>query len=282
MDKALRHRINAGRVAVMDQAEFFARQFGQVASSWKEDDTRVTFADFAISERIFAELRRSFPRDDYCSEESNPEDEELLLRSPYAWVLDPIDGTNNYALGLPSCAISLALLHEGVPIYGYLYDLARVRLIEGGPGHGLRDGTRKVTPPPGELHEHSLIATNFPLAAEVVGRIEPLLRTYRVRSLGSAALHLGYTALGFLDGALGLKVKVWDVAGAYALLHAVGREVHFLEKPAFPLERFHVRQARCPLVAGLPEFCEEARRLLAGVLPGLEKPPVAGGPRPDQ
>jgi len=53
-DVQLRHRINAGRVAVKGQMAFFGRQFGQVASEWKEDDTRVTFADFAISENLFA------------------------------------------------------------------------------------------------------------------------------------------------------------------------------------------------------------------------------------
>ena len=58
LDTKLRHRINAGRVAVRNQIAFFGRQFGEVTSEWKEDDTRVTFADFAISEKLFAELRR--------------------------------------------------------------------------------------------------------------------------------------------------------------------------------------------------------------------------------
>ena len=63
-DLQLRHRINAGRVAVKAQTAFFGRQFGQVASEWKADDTRVTFADFAISENVFAALRRDFAEDD--------------------------------------------------------------------------------------------------------------------------------------------------------------------------------------------------------------------------
>ena len=108
MHPDLKHRVNAARVAVLDQVEFFTRYFGEVNSEWKPDDTRVTFADFAISERIIAELRSSFPEDDFCSEESNPQDECITLSGKYAWILDPIDGTNNYALGIPMCAISLA------------------------------------------------------------------------------------------------------------------------------------------------------------------------------
>ena len=77
LEDQMRHRINAGRVAVRDQVPFFGRQFGDVSSEWKEDDTRVTFADFAISEKIFAELRQNFPQDDYCSEEASPLDEPV-------------------------------------------------------------------------------------------------------------------------------------------------------------------------------------------------------------
>ena len=130
-DSGLRHRINAGRVAVRDQIAFFGRQFGQVASEWKEDDTRVTFADFAISEKLFAALRRDFAGDDFCSEESSPLDEELVLDADFGWMVDPVDGTNNYALGFPICAISLALLHRGTPVYGF-YDHSTGFLYEVG------------------------------------------------------------------------------------------------------------------------------------------------------
>ena len=62
LDAQVRHRINAGRVAVRDQVAFFGRQFGDVSSEWKEDNTRVTFADFAISEKIFAAMITETPR----------------------------------------------------------------------------------------------------------------------------------------------------------------------------------------------------------------------------
>ena len=52
-NEQVRHRINAGRVAICSQISFFSRQFGQVSSEWKPDETRVTFADFAISEKLF-------------------------------------------------------------------------------------------------------------------------------------------------------------------------------------------------------------------------------------
>ena len=77
LDHQIRHRINAGRVAVRDQLGFFWRQFGEVSSEWNEDDTRVTFADFALSEQLFAKLRRDFTEDVYCSGEASPLAEAL-------------------------------------------------------------------------------------------------------------------------------------------------------------------------------------------------------------
>lgn len=256
MDTALRHRVNAGRVAILDQVNFFREQFGSVETRWKPDDTRVTFADFAISEHIFAELRRSFARDDFCSEESNPADEVLTLESKYGWVLDPIDGTNNYALGLPFCAISLALLKEGVPIYGFVYDYARDALIEGGVGEPLLVGKRRIAPRSETFEpKTAVLGLHFPVPAAQFETFAPVMRTFRLRSLGSGTLNLAYTALGVLDGCIDFKVKVWDIAACVALLAASSREITYLEASPFPLESFHVNAPLIPYYAGSPEFC---------------------------
>ncbi len=262
MDKPLKHRINAGQVAVANQVEFFHRQFGVVQSDWKEDDTRVTFADFAISEKIFADLRQSFPKDDYCSEESNPMDEVQKLRARYAWVLDPIDGTNNYALGIPICAISLALLKNGVPVYGFIYDMCRKTLIKGGPGFGLHDGRTVARVKSAPMDPQSLVGLHFPLEATVYDKLQPLLTRHRIRSLGSGTLNLAYSAVGRLDGAIDYKVKVWDLAAAYALLQAGGGEFYFMGESAFPLKEFHPQSSAVPFFGGSPAFCAFVKELL--------------------
>ena len=256
MDKALRHRVNVARVAVKDQVDFFRAQFGEVPSEWKADDTRVTFADFAISERIFTELRRSFPEDNFCSEESSPADEVLdLTASRHTWVLDPIDGTNNYALAIPFCAISLALLRDGEPVYGLVYDLSRDRLIQGGPGEGLFDGCRRITPPAAPFTaREGLVGAHFPLPSRHLLALEPLLHTYRLRTLGSGALNLTYTALGIFDGVFDFKVKIWDIAAGLAFLGAVGYELRYFTDNPLPLKTFHVEAPRLQYVAGSPSF----------------------------
>jgi len=260
----LRHRINAGLVAVKSQIAFFESQFGRVESQWKEDDTRVTFADFAISEKVFAELRSSFPDDDYCSEESNPDDEEITLDAEYAWLIDPIDGTNNFALGIPMCSISLALLRHGEPIYGYIYDYARRVIVHGGEGEGVTDGTRKGKVNTSDPTTQTHFATNFPFTGKDMDLARTLFERYRVRCFGSAALNLAYTATGKLDACLDFRVKVWDVAAGFAMIKAGGGEIRYFGAPTFPLKSFHVRMPAMRYVAGNPKFCQLASDVLGG------------------
>ena len=261
-DLQLRHRINAGRVAVKAQTAFFGRQFGQVASEWKADDTRVTFADFAISENVFAALRRDFAEDDYCSEEANPLDTVLTLGAGFAWVIDPIDGTNNYALGFPVCAISLALVHDGMPVYGFIYDYSTDALLEGGAGFGLQRNQKTVNRDRMAVDAQAMLGLHFPIDLELLDKLKPLLAKYRVRCLGSGALSAAYVATGYLTGVVDFRVKVWDIAAAYALCAGAGVAFRFLEASPFPLMAFHPQMDFCPYLAGTDAVCEELQAQL--------------------
>src|SRR5208283_815032 len=107
------NRIDAAKRAVSAQTELLHREFGRAESRWKSDGTRVTSADLAISEGIFNELRARFPSDQFFSEEQADCKGPVPVTARYSWILDPIDGTNNFALGIPYCAISLAIVEEG-------------------------------------------------------------------------------------------------------------------------------------------------------------------------
>lgn len=257
IDHQVRHRINAGRMAIKNQIAFFMRQFGEVISEWKEDDTRVTFADFAISEKVFAELRKDFPADDYCSEEASPLDEEQTLTSPFAWIIDPIDGTNNYALGCPFCAISLALLFNGEPIYGFIYDHSSKEILEGGPGHGLLSDQKKIDRDTMVADAQTMIGLHFPMSLKQLEPLTGLLAKYRVRCIGSGALTASYVATGYLTGVIDYKVKVWDIAAAYALCRSVGLTWTFIEDSPFPLKKFHSQMNFSPYYAGSASFVAE-------------------------
>src|SRR4051812_5432220 len=137
-------RIEAAKRAVLAQTALLHREFGRAESKWKSDGTRVTAVDVAISEGIFRELLAQFPPDQYFSEELADTTEPIAVTAQFCWVLDPIDGTNNFALGIPHCAISLGLFEHGEPVYGVVYDLSRKVLMHGGPGIGAWDGEKPM------------------------------------------------------------------------------------------------------------------------------------------
>lgn len=259
MKKEITHRINAGLVAMRNQIKFFSDNFGRVSSQAKHDASIVTFVDFAITEKIFAELREQFAKDQFFSEESDLGEKEETVESVFSWLLDPVDGTENYALGMPSCAISLGLLCKGVPIYGWIFDFSRSSIYHGGEGYGVFQDSKKLSLPDNDepMGATSLIALHFSSGAKVEGfDLEALVESYRSRYLGSGALSLLYTGLGLFSGSFDMKVKPWDIAGAFPILQASGRMIHFLKNTPFPMTAFHPRMDACPYFAGSPAFCD--------------------------
>lgn len=255
-------RIAAGQRAVQSQTGLLHREFGKASSSLKTDGTRVTPVDIAISENIFAALRVEFPDDDYFSEEQGETVEAPVLQARFAWVLDPIDGTNNFATGIAECAISLGLFENGVPVYGIIYDHARRVLMHGGPGFGVFDGDREAgmrREPPGA---HGLIGFHTPSDSRYAPHAEAIVREFKIRGLGSSTLHLAYVAAGLLDGTVDHNVKIWDIAAAVPLVWAAGGKVEFLNGELFPLRSFDLRMPRIFYVSGSAELCARLRTVL--------------------
>ena len=105
-DSSLEERIIAGHNAILSQVEYFRAHFGTAESRWKKDGTRVTIVDETISRELFHMLHKEFPCDDYCSEEGAETPEPIPTDAEFCWILDPVDGTNNYAVGFLN-AVSL-------------------------------------------------------------------------------------------------------------------------------------------------------------------------------
>ncbi|MEO6875634.1 MAG: inositol monophosphatase [Opitutaceae bacterium] len=257
----LTSRIEAAKRAVLGQVELMHREFGRVESKWKHDGTRVTAADIAVSENIFRELIGQFPDDQFLSEELALTD-AIPLTATFAWVLDPIDGTNNFALGIPLCAISLALCVHGQPVYGVIYDLGRRTLMHGGPGFGMFDGqrsTRVITTTP---YSESIVALHSPNNKALLSMASGVLSQFKIRALGSATLHLAYVAAGILDGCVDFNVKIWDLAAAIPLCRAAGGEVHFVNGEQLPMRQFDLKMKGIIYLAGSPAMCARLQTIV--------------------
>jgi myo-inositol-1(or 4)-monophosphatase len=255
-------RIEAAKKAVMAETALLHAEFGKAESRWKSDGTRVTAIDIAVSENIFRALRAQFPADQMFSEELPEGDGPTPVTSRFGWVLDPIDGTNNFALGIPYCAISLALIVHGEPVYGVVYDLGRRVLMHGGPGFGMHDGDHTSSVSAAAPTLETLIGFHSPSDKALVPAAEAILSNFKIRGLGSATLHLAYVAAGLFGGAVDFNVKIWDLAAAIPLCRAAGGEVIFMNGEQLPMKVFDLKMKRIVYVAGAPQM---ARRL-AGLM----------------
>ena len=247
-------RIEAAKKAVLAQTELLSQHFGRAESHWKKDGTRVTAIDIKISENIFRELSAQFPVDQYFSEELAEDNGPIAVTARFAWVLDPIDGTNNFALGIPHCAISLGLLEAGQPAYGVVYDYSRKKLVTGGPGFGTKDGDNEVHVSNKEPHIETLVGFHSPSNKAMVPYAEGILSNFKIRGLGSATLHLTYVACGIIDGCVDYNVKIWDLAAAIALCRGAGGEVTFINGEQLPMKQFDLNMGRIFYVAGGPKM----------------------------
>lgn len=258
----LLNRIAAAKRAVLAQTDLLHREFGRATSTWKYDGTRVTAVDVAISESIFRDLAAEFPSDQYFSEELADTHAPIPVTTRFSWVLDPIDGTNNFALGLAHCAIALALCEEGRPVYGAVYDLSRRTLLHGGPGFGVFDGERESRVSTAAPTRETLIGFHSPLDKTLAPMACGVLANFKIRALGSATLHLAYVAAGLLDGCVDFNVKIWDIAAAIPLVLAAGGEVQFLNGDQLPMRVFDLRMGRIIYLAGSAATCERLKKMM--------------------
>jgi myo-inositol-1(or 4)-monophosphatase len=254
-------RIEAAKGAVMAETGLLHRELGRPESRWKGDGSRVTAVDIAISENIFASLGSKFPADQLFSEEL-ADGAPVALASRFAWVLDPIDGTNNFALGIPHCAISLALVEHGEPVYGIVYDLSRRILMHGGPGFGMFDGERRCRVSTEEPNAETLIGFASPYDKRLMPAADAVLSHFKIRGLGSATLHLAYVAAGLLGGVVDFNVKIWDLAAAIPLCRAAGGKVVFVNGEQLPMRVFDLKMARIVYAAGAPAMADKLAALL--------------------
>jgi myo-inositol-1(or 4)-monophosphatase len=187
----------------------------------------VTEMDIKSEELIKKTLSKAFPDHQILAEESDVPKKQ----SPYRWIVDPLDGTTNYAHGFNMYCASIALEIDGTVELGAVYDPVLDELFTGIRGGGaLLNGTPLQVSRTPSLNE-ALLVTGFPydLRTSSVNNIdhwnELIVRAQGLRRLGSAALDLCYVAMGRCDGFWELKLFPWDVAAGALFVGEAGGTV---------------------------------------------------------
>jgi len=187
----------------------------------------VTEIDHQSEELVLAEIQRLFPGHQIVSEEIGL----VPGRSGDQWFVDPLDGTVNYAHGVPYFSVSIAYAHAGVVTLGAVYDPMRDELFAAERGRGASLNGRSIRVSQVTELQRSLLVTGFPYDSwsTIKNNLEYYSRfvklTQGVRRLGSAALDLSYVAAGRLEGYWELSIKPWDVAAGGLIASEAGAMV---------------------------------------------------------
>ena len=183
----------------------------------------------ALIEKILA---AAFPQIPVLGEEGSTGD----VNAEYRWVIDPIDGTVNYFLGMPHACVSIALQHRAQSVVGVIYDPFTDEIWTTTTGQPTRLNGKIVRVSNRSKIEDSVIAMGFSKSADNLKKSLPHLiriskRAKKVRIMGSAALELVYVASGRLDAYIERTINLWDVAAGSLLVENAGGEFYTLPAP---------------------------------------------------
>ena len=229
----------------------------------------VTEADRASQRFIVAGLRRRFPDDGVVGEESET-GQSITFEAPdprgRVWVIDPIDGTNNFIAGLGFFAVCVGLMERGEPVLGVVYDVTRDATYSAARGEGAWLDTKRLRAPRTPMSESAMLMVTSNLldpagacpkwATRWIGQTN-----WKLRMLGSAALEAAQVAAGVAHGAITVNGKLWDAAAPAAIvLEAGGLITDLSGRAVFPFDLARYQGAKVPFLAAGPAAHPELLR----------------------
>lgn len=233
------------------------KDFGQVAGVEKADGSLVTRSDRWADEEIRRAIAQTFPEHGVLSEEV----EQIFPDRDWCWIVDPIDGTTNFARGVPIWGISLGLLYRGTPVFGYVHLPPIYQSF-----YGYWYGSSGLEGPTGAFLNHQPIHTSsappnhnefFSLCARSTYIMKQQQVPCKIRMLGAATYNLLTVAAGVTLGAVEATPKIWDIAAVWAIAQAAGGVwVSLAPDPIFPLEvgKDYGKQPYPTLVVSRPDL----------------------------
>jgi len=231
---------------MLETAVVAARLAGQHAmeelyytrKSLKSPDEIVTAADPACQKIIIDRIRENYPDHGFLAEEGKdggllrirPRDEDIW------WIIDPIDGTNNFSNGLLCFCVSIAAFHEGSPLLGVIYDPTTDSMYAAAAGREAQLNDRRIQVSSEPISRFTSFGLDSHLHPKTDKAIVEIMQKTRFRCLGATALHMAYVAKGSLIGMATTSARLWDIAAGVILVERAGGRVTDLDgKPIFPI-----------------------------------------------
>lgn len=205
--------------------------------SYKGAVDLVTQFDRRSQERIVRALRKQYPTHGILSEENV----RRKSTAEYKWIIDPLDGTTNFAHGLPIWTLSIALEYDGTVVLGIVYDPTRKEMFHALKGGGAFLNKRRIRVSNVKKLDTALLVTGFPydIRKSKKNNLDHFsnfaVRAQAVRRLGSAALDLCYTACGRFDGYWEIKLSPWDQAAGSVIIKEAGGTITDFQNQEFDI-----------------------------------------------
>jgi myo-inositol-1(or 4)-monophosphatase len=200
----------------------------------------VTQADINCQQIILSRIKEVYPDHGFIAEEGP--DGKMLFQPPRTaepiwWIVDPIDGSNNYSHGLLDFAVSIAALHQGEPIVGVIFDPATESMYTAAKDAEAQLNASKITVGKDGISEFAGFGVDSHFNEDMKKGVYEIMNRTRFRNLGATALHLAYVAKGALIGTISTVTKIWDIAaGAIIIERAGGVLTDIKGKSIFPVE----------------------------------------------
>ena len=199
---------------------------GQKRVSYKGQGNPVTDVDRLVEEELITDLAYEFPETRFLAEESGV----TVGASEYTWIIDPLDGTRNYILGIPFFSVAVALVREEEILFGLTYDPVREEMFQAVKGFGAKLNELPISAST-KLHLDEAVLSfdlgsvdpSSAMAMEMVLNLWGKVQATRI--MGSAALGLAYAAAGRVDIYFHHKLEPWDVASGILLVREAGGEI---------------------------------------------------------
>ena len=226
MQTLLQQYLKTAQTAAENAGNIILEQLGRTIISEKAANSLVTEADYAAQEIIINSIKSRYPDHSFLAEERNLSAD---LNEKDLWIIDPLDGTNNYAHGIPHFSISIAYSRSGNIEAGIVYDPLKREMFSAIKGLGaFLNGSRIKVSDTASLQQ-SMIATGFyydrgSIMRKTLHSIEKLFEAniHGIRRFGSAALDLAWVACGRFDAYFEYKLSPWDFAAGALLVTEAG------------------------------------------------------------
>jgi myo-inositol-1(or 4)-monophosphatase len=210
--------------------------FGTIKAEKKEDGSLVTKADRWADGAIREAIQARFPTHGVLTEETT----HIFPNTDWCWIVDPIDGTTNFTRGVPIWAISIGLLYQGTPVFGFVYLPPLKQAF-----HGFWYGDSGLTGDTGAYLNNQAIVTSqdnpssshlFNLCARSLAVLQKPFPC-KIRMIGVASYNILLVAAGAALGGVEATPKIWDLAAVWVIVQAAGGAfVNLDAQPMFPLQ----------------------------------------------